>query len=219
MGRKKKSSAPEPDESTSAAQPPSPSALSHRTAANEYLYNADLFGLNPKLDFRTRLILGCYVLDNIPGTLVRKAFANSHTYPRSAVEDLKRNVPVQEGGLATRSSSRHLKDDAARKIEDLGKRAGLMSSFDVILSAHRIIGDVLKKDQFAMQPLEEVARGTRARQSKKPPAADAPKHKRTIRMFTPADSRAVADSLAENTRYFDATHLFFCTECSKRFGG
>jgi hypothetical protein len=127
----------------------------------------------------------------------------------------------QEGGLASRSSSRLIKDNAARKFEDLGKRASLMSSGDVILEAHSIMADVLKKDQFEMRSLEEVAitLGAKARKSKNPPAADVPKHKRNIGIFTPAASQEVDDSFAEETRYFNATHLFVCPECDKRFGG
>jgi hypothetical protein len=188
-----------------------------RNAANAYLYNQDMFGLNPKLDFRTRLIIGCYVFDNIQPSVIRSAFAKAHIFPPAAVKELKRGVSCRIGGMAARESSRLLKGKAARELETLGQRASLMSSGDVICKAHEIVSSVLNADQYAMRPLEEL---TCSRKKKKNPVQDTgPIHKKVVGLFTPADSQAVADSLSELDRYHNATHLFVCPEdgCSRRF--
>ena len=188
-----------------------------RSPANSYLYNQDLFGLNPKPDFRTRLIIGCYVFDNIQPSVIRAAFAKAHIYPPSAVKELKRGVSCRNGGMAARESSRLLKDKAARELEILGQRASLMSSGDVICKAHEIVSNVLNADQYAMRPLEELVPSSR---KKKDHVKDAgPIHKKVVGLFTPADSQAVADSFSEMDRVYNATHLFVCPEdgCSRRF--
>ncbi len=207
---------PESPRAESAADTAAPSLS--RTAANAYLYNQDLFGLNPRLDFRTRLIISCYVFDNIQPSVIRAAFAKAHIYPPSTVKELARGVSCRSGGMAARESSRLLKDNAARELETLGRQASLMSSGDVICKAHEIVSNVLNSDQYAMRPLEEL---TCSRRKKKDHVKDAGSamHKKVVGLFTPADSQAIADSFSEEDAFHNATHLFVCPEdgCSRRF--
>ena len=86
-------------------------------------------------------------MDNISPAVVRAAFARAHIYPPTAVQELKKNVSVRDGGLAVRVSSRLLKDKAASEFEELGKQASLMSSGEVICKAHDILENVLRADQ------------------------------------------------------------------------
>ena len=204
--------------SATAALPPP--AL-ERTAQNAYLYNEDLFGLDPCLSYRTRIITSCYVIDNIPAEVVRGAFAKAHIYPLSAVQELKRDVSCRDGGQAHRVSSRHVKDTAANAIADLGKRSELMSSSDVVLAAHAIITKLLKADKYAMRPMEEIAAGLNKR-SKKVASAPVPEHKKVVGWFPPERSKHVADSFKAEDAKFQATHRFVCSEvaaqgCSRRF--
>jgi hypothetical protein len=126
--------------------------------------------------------------------------------------------------MALRESSRVAKDKAIAALTELfTKRAALMSSSDIICEAHSIIKSVLNTGLYEQRTLEELANSTRSRK-KKDPAVNAPAHKRVVGMFTPADSQAVADSFAEQERFFNATHLFVCFACkdagiSRRFAG
>jgi hypothetical protein len=205
---------------TTASQP-----LEERTADNAFLYNEDLYGLNPKLDFRTRLIISCFVTDSIEPTIVRQAWANARIFPPSAVQEIKKDVSVRDGGLARRASSRVVKDDAANEIRSLGLRAHLMSSGDVIVAAAAIVDNVLQADKYALRPMEELT----GKKKKKTVAADsapkppAPPHKKVVGYFTPEASQLIADSLASEKESHDRTRLFVCKdfqnkfECNKRF--
>ncbi len=208
LPKRAKNSAPLSDEATTAVDA-------------RHLYNQDLFGLNPQLDFRTRLIIGCYVLDNISPAVVRAAFARAHIYPPTAVQALKRDVSVRDGGQANRNSSRLLKDKAASELEELGKQASLMSSGDVICRAHAIVEGVLKANQYVLKPVEELIPGSRRKRrvSASKDDVDVPAHKKVIGMFTPDDSQKIADSFAAEQSLFNATHLFVCSEngCCRRF--
>ena len=120
--------------------PPSATPLQafepRKNPKNAHLYNGDLFGLNPQLDHRTRLIISCYVMSNIAPAVVRAAFQTAHVYPRSAVEELKRGVSVRDGGFASRKSNRLEQDSAVSQIQELGKNAATMSNREVICKAH-----------------------------------------------------------------------------------
>jgi hypothetical protein len=220
---KKRTRAPKNPSSDATAASAAVAAPSlHRTAANAYLYNEDLFGLNVQLDYRTRLIISCYVMDNIPASVVRAAFAKAHIYPPSAVRELKRDVSCRSGGMATRESSRIAKDNAARKLEELGQRASLMSSSDIICQAQAIVKGVLNTDRYALKPLEELATGSRSRKKKKEDDvrdAAGPAHKKVVGMFTPAHSQIIAEAFSETDRFYNDTHLFVCLEdgCDRRF--
>jgi hypothetical protein len=189
-----------------------------RNARNAHLYNADLFGLNPQLDHRTRLIISCYVMSNIAPAVVRAAFQTAHVYPRSAVEELKRGVSVRDGGLASRKSNRLEQDSAVSQIQELGKNAATMSNREVICKAHAIVKSVLDSDQYALRPMEELAPGRRRKKDATAvPKAAIPKHKQVLGLFQPDDSQAIADSFTQTQRFFEATHLFVCDECPRRF--
>ena len=183
-----------------------------RTADNAYLYNEDLFGLNPKLDFRTRLIIGCYVTDSVTPELVRQAFATARIFPPSATELIKKDVSARDGGLARRQSSRLNKDAAAKAIEDLGQRAKYMSSGQVIQEAVSIVDNALSADRFCLRPMEELTgkkKKAKADSGEKP-SAPPPAYKRTIGYFPPASSQAVCDSLHHEQEHYKGTHLFVC---------
>jgi hypothetical protein len=205
---------------------PAPSAVPappRRTDANAHLYNEDMYGLNPQLDQRTRAIISCYVLDNIPPSIVRAAFAKAHIYPLSAVLAVKKHESCRDGGQVARKSARTLKETAAQSFVDLGKKAELMSDTEVIAEAAAILAKVTQSDTYAMRSLEEVADGTRKRKPKQV-TAPAPAHKRTLGLFTPQDSAAIQDSFVAADAFHQATHLFECNAllpgygCQKRYG-
>lgn len=213
--------------------PPKPSKRTARSAAaqprdertpdNAYLYNEDLYGLNPKLDFRTRLIISCYVTDSIEPAIIRQAWANARIFPPSAMQEIKKNVSVRDGGLAPRASSRLAKDDAAHEIQSLGLRAHLMSSGEIIAQAAAIVDKVLQADKYALRPMEELTgkkKKVAADSAPKPPALP---HKRVVGYFKPEDSQVIADSLASTKESHDRSRLFVCRDfqnnfkCNKRF--
>jgi hypothetical protein len=194
-------------------RPEDPELPRERTADNAYLYNEDLYGLNPKLDFRTRLIIGCFVTDSVASSTVRSAFATACVYPPSAVEEIKKGVSVQDGGGALRKSSRLTKDAAARAIEDLGQRAKYMSSGEVILAAADIVDTALNADRYLLRPMEDL---TGKKKSKAADTASSAKsvdkapHKRVVGYFPPASSKEVSESLALEKQQYEMTHLFVC---------
>jgi hypothetical protein len=194
-------------------RPGDPIASGQRTDDNAYLYNEDLFGLNPKLDFRTRLIIGCYVTDSVTPELVRQSFATARIFPPSATELIKKDVSARDGGLARRQSSRLNKDAAAKAIEDLGQRAKFMSSGQVIQEAVSIVDNALRSDRYCLRPMEELT-GNKKKKDKadpgKKPSAPPPAYKRTIGYFSPASLQAVSDSLNHEDEHYKGTHLFVC---------
>jgi hypothetical protein len=70
--KRKAPAQPAPPETSDAAAAPV------RTKDNAHLYCKELYGMNAKLDFRSRILIGCHVLDNIPASVVRLAFAKAH---------------------------------------------------------------------------------------------------------------------------------------------
>ena len=157
-------------------------------------------------------------MSNIAPSVVRAAFQTAHVYPRSAVEELKRGVSVRDGGSAFRRSSRLQRDSAVSQIKELGKNADTMSNRDVICKAHAIVKSVLDSDQYAMRPMEELVPGKRRKKDATAGLKDAvPKHKEILGLFPPGRSQAVADSFSQTQRFFEATHLFVCDDCPRRF--
>ncbi len=194
-------------------RPEDPELPRERTADNAYLYNEDLYGLNPKLDFRTRLIIGCFVTDAVASSTVRSAFATACVYPPSAVEAIKKGVSVQDGGGASRKSSRLNKDAAARAIEELGQRAKYMSSGEVILAAADIVDTALNADRYLLRPMEDLTgkkQKKAADTASSSKSADKAPHKRVVGYFPPASSKEVSDSLHHEQEHYKGTHLFLC---------